>query len=562
MSREPTQNGNGATVRWEYFVKRDKSASELFDELCRGIAQVIRRLEPFSNYSDLSPNQLSNFYRSCGGNYDELFKNTGEHGLSWIYRTLGCYHSLRPTRNPFESPSIPCLTEDGYVRWQTLQLLLCPQEHSVLIQKAVELYDVPRKAGGFFPKTIPNECFPQKPDVDMEKWHRFVTSQIDQETYMRSLKNSPYTSPQVEGPNSPGGYFVRRPQGRRPSQAPRRNSLSEEELARREAFRRRSSVPDVISPGGKPLADADARRPARSRSANRPVSNGTHHFHPRPNTGIPNRCYTPPRPSHRPADAYPPRQNDSSTSIDRRDRRSDLRHSRTTSSGSRLESSSDASSEESYSDRKHRSGEEDTSRLSRWGASLMPSFFLSKNQRRHSSDGRVPTLANDKRSPRRNESIRKYRTEGSSHPPGRYLDAPPDRTSNGVRFNDVFSPGDAQTPRAEDSIYAPPPSSYRWSESQAGPFVPTNSNTVPTLPNMAQVPPTPPSASALNGMNYFESHPPQPNARKQGLPVRISNVSGVNGRRYPPAEAWPAVEPITRRDRTSSTRTSATSTVL
>lgn len=516
-----------------------------------------RRLEPTSTSPDLSPSQLANFYRSCGGNYDELFKNTGEHGVSWIYRTLGCYHSLQPTRNAFEAPSIPCLTDDGYVRWQTLQLLLCPDEHVGFIQKAVELYDVPRRGGGgFFPKTIPTECFPVRPDPDMEKWHKLVISQITQD-HMRRIKLSPYASPNPESGTSPGGYFARAPPVR-PVYGQGRDSLSEEELARREAIRRRSSVPDVVSPGGTPMSEKQAAMKARSRSAVRPVSQGGHVRH-RSNTGTSNRYQASP---------VPPRPAGSNTSIERSNRRRDPRHDRNISSGSRPDSADDASSEESY--RRHKSSEEeDTKRRSRWGASFMPSFFLSKHQRRHSSDGRVPTLNNNKRSPRRSESIRKYKTEGSPDPRGRYLDQPPERSSSGVRFNDAFNRSD-HPPRPDEAAYAPPPSSYRYSEPHPNAFPPPpvnpnmNSNAPkPNIPSVNQIPPTPPNGYPVPAPNYFAANSPQLSAKKDGQPLRVATVSGVNGRRYAPSETQSAIEPsLRRRDRTASMRNPATSTVL
>lgn len=518
-----------------------------------------RRLEPASTSPDLSPGQLANFYRSCGGDCDELFKNTGEHGLSWIYRTFGCYHSLQPTSNAFEAPSIPCLTEDGYVRWQTLQLLLCPDEHLGFIQKAVELYDVPRRGGeGSFPKTIPTECFPLKPDPEMEKWYKLVESQLNQD-HMRRIKFSPYASPNPDTGASPGGYFARAPPSRRPIYGQSRDSLSEEELARREAVRRRSSVPNVISPGGTPMMERQAAMKARSRSAVRPASQGGH-VRQRSSTGTP---------IHYPAAPIMSRPTDSSIPVEHSNRKRDPRHNRNISSGSRPDSADDASSEDSYRSRKHKSSEEeDTKRLSRWGSSLVPSFFLSKHQRRHSSDGRVPTLNNSKRSPRRGESIRKYKAEVPADSRGRYVDQPAERSSSGVRFNDTSNRGDHH-PRPDEAAHARPPSSYRYSEPHpnAFPSPPVNSNTnsnapKANIPNVKQIPPTPPNGYSVPPQNYFAANSSHLNA-KEGLPLRVATVSGVNGRRYAPSGTQSAVEPsVRRRDRTASLRNPATSTVL
>lgn len=398
----------------------------------------------------------------------------------------------------------------------------------------------------------------------MEKWHRFVTSQINQD-YMRRIKFSPYASPNPETGNSPGGYFARNAPGK-PAQ--RRESLSEEELARREAFRRRSSVPDVISPGGTPLSEKEAAFKARSRSAQRPV---THKVHARQwsNTGTPRQHHASPIPP-RTSDSISSRRHGSNTSVEHSNRRRDPRHDRNISSGSRYDSADDASSEESYRSRRHKSSEEeDNKRRPRWGASLMPSFFLSKHQRRHSSDGRVPTLNNDKRSPRRGESIRKYKTEGQSAPRGRHLDSRQERSSSGVRFNDAFNRGDHPS-RPDEAAYAPPPSSYRYAEPHPNAFPPPspapnmNPNVPKTnIPNLNQIPPTPPNVPAVPAPTYFAANPPQINSRKEGFPLRVSTVSGVNGRRYAPAETQSAIEPtLRRRERTASMRNPATSTVL
>lgn len=400
----------------------------------------------------------------------------------------------------------------------------------------------------------------------MEKWHRFVTSQINQD-YMRRIKLSPYTSPNPESANSPGGYFARAPPAR-PTHPQRRGSVSEEELARREAIRRRSSVPDVISPGGTPLPEKEAAKQARSRSAVRPV---THSGHGRQwsNTGTPKHYHASPAPP-RTSDGISSRRHGSNTSVERSNRKRDPRHDRNISSGSRPDSADDASSEESSRSRRHRSSEEeDSKRRPRWGASLMPSFFLSKHQRRHSSDGRVPTLKNDKRSPRRGESIRKYKTEASAEPRGRHLDPPPDRSSSGVRFNDVFNRSDHPS-RPDEAAYAPPPSSYRYAEPHPNAFPPSAPNASinpnlpkPNIPNVNQIPPTPPNGQTVPPPNYFAANPPQPSARKEAQPLRLAAVSGVNGRRYIPTETQSATEPtLRRRERTASMRNPATSTVL
>lgn len=165
-----------------------------------------------------------------------------------MYKTLGCFHTLQPTSNPFETPRIPALLPKGFVEWQRLQLLLSPGEHVPFMQEAVRRYDVPTADGGTFPKYIPREAFPDRPDEGMEKWHKMVTGSLEQAQYTRRLKNSPYASPR-DLPNRGEGYFLANGkvlQVRRPSRSPRSSShdLDPERLA---DDRRRSSVPDIPS---------------------------------------------------------------------------------------------------------------------------------------------------------------------------------------------------------------------------------------------------------------------------------------------------------------------------
>jgi hypothetical protein len=166
-----------------------------------------------------------------------------------MYKTLGCFHTLQPTSSPFETPSIPALLPTGFVEWQRLQLLLCPGEHVPFMQEAVRRYDIPTADGGIFPKYIPREAFPARPDEGMEKWHRMVTGSLEQAQYTRRLKNSPYASPR-DAPHRGEGYFSANGkllQVRRPSRSPRSNS-HDLDPARLADERRRSSVPDIPSP--------------------------------------------------------------------------------------------------------------------------------------------------------------------------------------------------------------------------------------------------------------------------------------------------------------------------
>lgn len=127
-----------------------------------------------------------------------MFLETKPAALSFIYQSLGCYHSLQqPSNNPFEPPSLPALLPSGFVRWQTIQILLDPDEHSEYIQRAVEIWDVRNPYGGYFPKTIPRDAFPSEPDPEMVQWHEQVSRRLEYD-YMKRSK--PRASPPNFGP--------------------------------------------------------------------------------------------------------------------------------------------------------------------------------------------------------------------------------------------------------------------------------------------------------------------------------------------------------------------------
>ncbi|KAF3483930.1 uncharacterized protein GIQ15_03254 [Arthroderma uncinatum] len=168
---------------WGYLIQADKSPSPRLEQLCLGLAGVISDLDPSSSTKELTPEKLAAFYRAVGGNYDSLFLNTPSPSLSFIYQSLGCFHTLQPTKSAFEPPSIPALLPHGFIRWQTIQLLLCPEEHATFLQRAVEMFDIVDAHEGYLlPKSIPASAFPAHPDPDMVKWHETVSNRLELES--------------------------------------------------------------------------------------------------------------------------------------------------------------------------------------------------------------------------------------------------------------------------------------------------------------------------------------------------------------------------------------------
>ncbi len=140
----------------------------------------------------LTPAKLAAFYRLVGGDYDPLFLDTSQASLSFIYQSLGCYHTLQPEKDPYTPPTIPALTPAGFVRWQTVQLLLEPEEHVPFLQEAVKRFDLTNPADGApFPSILPKESLPCQPDMEMVEWHENVAEKLMLEAQASAARAMP-----------------------------------------------------------------------------------------------------------------------------------------------------------------------------------------------------------------------------------------------------------------------------------------------------------------------------------------------------------------------------------
>lgn len=171
---------------WGYLFKPDKTGTDKLKSLLRGLKDVMNeRYEP-SDQPDLTPNQLAHFYRDLHGNYDQLFLGTPNESIAFIYKSLGCLHSLQPPAythaTAFTDPTVPALKTEGWIMWQTIQVLLGPEEHSSFLREAVQMYDVrDHDTGETFPKILPRECFPREPDKHMVAWYEGVSERLRRE---------------------------------------------------------------------------------------------------------------------------------------------------------------------------------------------------------------------------------------------------------------------------------------------------------------------------------------------------------------------------------------------
>lgn len=208
-------NGAIATEEyWGYLIKDDKSPSPVFEQLLLGIANYIvrseqhhphvraqiadcaalrqnRQIAPWDT-TCLTPAKVAAFYRLVGGDYDALFLDTPHPSLSFIYQSLGCYHTLQPQTDPFTAPTVPALTPQGFVRWQTVQLLLEPEEHVPLLQTAVKRFNISNPVdGSAFPSWLPRDALPSKPDRNMLQWHETVSQKLMLEAQASQLRSIP-----------------------------------------------------------------------------------------------------------------------------------------------------------------------------------------------------------------------------------------------------------------------------------------------------------------------------------------------------------------------------------
>ncbi|EFW17036.1 conserved hypothetical protein [Coccidioides posadasii str. Silveira] len=196
--------GNPTQVQWSYLVNPDKSPTPQLEQLCLGIALFISNLTK-SNTRDLMPDKLATFYQQVGGDYDDIFLRTPPASLSFIYQKLGCFHSLQPTCDAFEAPTIPALLPHGFVRWQTIQLLLCPEEHAFFLQGALKKFNIINPATGeVFPKEIPRSVFPSGPDPEIVQWHESVTQRLEQDFWASKTGIFPRRSSTDNRPNPKG----------------------------------------------------------------------------------------------------------------------------------------------------------------------------------------------------------------------------------------------------------------------------------------------------------------------------------------------------------------------
>ncbi|KAG6233143.1 hypothetical protein E4U26_003135 [Claviceps purpurea] len=166
-------------VKYAYMFEKDKGPTKQFDALLRAIARHV--ILDIGDKSDthLTPKKLAAFYKAVGGNYDSLFVDMPHAAISYMWQVTGCQHALQPTGNDFEAPSIPALTFRGFSRWESLEVLLGPEEHVPFLQYAVKNWKLRHpETGEDFPIDLPGSCFPLQADKDVDRWHKICATKL------------------------------------------------------------------------------------------------------------------------------------------------------------------------------------------------------------------------------------------------------------------------------------------------------------------------------------------------------------------------------------------------
>ncbi|KAM4062106.1 WD repeat-containing [Hirsutella rhossiliensis] len=129
MSAPGLDSAPGSAVQYAYMFEKNKGPTKQLDALLRAIARhtILELGDKTDSY--LTPTKLAAFYQAVGGDYDTLFVDTPYASLSLIWQATGCQHTLQPTHDDFAPPIIPALTMRGFSRWESLEILLGPEEH-------------------------------------------------------------------------------------------------------------------------------------------------------------------------------------------------------------------------------------------------------------------------------------------------------------------------------------------------------------------------------------------------------------------------------------------------
>jgi hypothetical protein len=223
-----------------------------------------------------------------------LFVDVPHPSISYIYQSIGCQHILQYADNDFKPPSIPALTPRGFVRWESIETLLGPEEHVPFLQTAVRNFGIKHPdTGEPFPIDLPKEAFPLKADPAIEKWHSECAERLRRQASPDEFER-PYIRPSLPPrPDKRAGYsHLRNPVS--PGRVPRERQQGADYFSSRPRGYKHVSSGDANKP---PTNRGSSYRPYLSPGDEAPQSP---HLRRR---SFPDNYYSPPQTS--PASASP-----------------------------------------------------------------------------------------------------------------------------------------------------------------------------------------------------------------------------------------------------------------
>ncbi|KAK3187160.1 hypothetical protein K4F52_004063 [Lecanicillium sp. MT-2017a] len=175
-------SGIGPDVQYVYMFEENKRPTKQLDALLRAISHHIVLKIGDRSERQLTPKKLAAFYKAVGGDYDSIFIDMPDSSISYIWQVTGCQHTLQPAESDFAPPSIPALTPRGFSRWESVEILLGPEEHVPFLQYAVKNWDLRHpETGCMFPTDLPASVFPALPDADVDLWHKSCGERMSRE---------------------------------------------------------------------------------------------------------------------------------------------------------------------------------------------------------------------------------------------------------------------------------------------------------------------------------------------------------------------------------------------
>lgn len=158
---------------------------------------------PFTETDEIGIVPFTNWHSAA------LFVEMPHESISYVWQVTGCQHTLQPTEDDFAAPTIPALTPRGFSRWESLEILLGPEEHVPFLQYAVKNWKLRHpETGDEFCPDLPKDVFPTEPDADVDRWHKSCAEKLRKEAAANRDKDAPRSESASEQGGEPKFAYV------------------------------------------------------------------------------------------------------------------------------------------------------------------------------------------------------------------------------------------------------------------------------------------------------------------------------------------------------------------